>query len=75
MTTGTPVKAKESNLNVAATTGERFSRMMPFPRDGHTGVVHDGRLVVFGGDRYQMPFNDTFIFDLKDELTHKGLDK
>ena len=41
---------------------------MPEARDGHSGVVHDGKLLIFGGDRHHMTFNDTFIFDLEAEL-------
>ena len=46
---------------------------MPQARDGHTGVVHDGKLVIFGGDRHQMPMGDTVMFDLKAELAEKGV--
>jgi hypothetical protein len=45
----------------------------PQSRDGHTGMVFNGLLVVFGGDRHHMPFNDTFIFDLVGELRSRGL--
>jgi hypothetical protein len=38
---------------------------MPAARDGHSGVVLNDQLFVFGGDRHRMPFADTFIFDLK----------
>ena len=37
----------------------------PAARDGHTGIIHDGLMLVFGGDRHHMPFNDTFILDVK----------
>ena len=38
----------------------------PLSRDGHMGVVWEGMLIVFGGDRHHMPFNDTFVFMLAD---------
>ena len=45
----------------------------PAARDGHTGIVHGGnQLLVFGGDRHHMPFNDTFLLDLKAEITQKS---
>ena len=41
----------------------------PSARDGHSAEVSaDGALLVFGGDRHHMTFNDTFIFDLEAEL-------
>jgi hypothetical protein len=30
-------------------------------------------LVVFGGDRHHMPFNDTFVFDIEKEFIQRGL--
>jgi hypothetical protein len=43
----------------------------PHSRDGHTGVVWEGMLIVFGGDRHHMPFNDTFVFMLKDAFHNR----
>jgi len=46
----------------------------PAARDGHTGIAftaeHSGKpyMLIFGGDRHQMPFNDTFILDFESEL-------
>jgi hypothetical protein len=40
----------------------------PAARDGHTGIVFGTYFIVFGGDRHHMPFNDTFMLDLKNEL-------
>lgn len=41
----------------------------PQPRDGHsTHIVADRFMVVFGGDRHHMPFNDVVILDLSKEL-------
>lgn len=41
----------------------------PKPRDGHTGLLYGERyLVIFGGDRHHMPFNDLFTLDLIKEI-------
>lgn len=45
----------------------------PQSRDGHTGIIYKGLLIIFGGDRHHMPFNDTFIFDLATELKQRNL--
>ena len=45
----------------------------PAARDGHSGLLYGGKyFVVFGGDRHHMPFNDTFILDVKSEITSKS---
>jgi len=41
----------------------------PAPRDGHTGVLFGDYMVIFGGDRHHMPFNDLLILDLATELS------
>lgn len=38
----------------------------PSARDGHSAVMFGDKMIIFGGDRHHMPFNDLFIFDLKD---------
>lgn len=38
----------------------------PYPRDGHTSVLIQDKMFVFGGDRYQMPFNDLYVFAVND---------
>lgn len=38
----------------------------PYPRDGHSAVLLGDRMFVFGGDRYQMPFNDLYVFAVND---------
>lgn len=40
----------------------------PAARDGHTGIIFNDHLVVFGGDRHHMPFNDSYVFNLNNEL-------
>ena len=36
----------------------------PAARDGHTTVIQDGLMFVFGGDRHLMPFNDLYLMNL-----------
>ena len=45
----------------------------PQSRDGHTGIIFKGLLIIFGGDRHHMPFNDTYVFDLATELRQRNL--
>lgn len=33
-------------------------------RDGHSATIYKGQLLIFGGDRHKMSYNDVFIFDL-----------
>lgn len=36
----------------------------PCARDGHNAIVDGNKLVVFGGDRHKMSFNDLFMLSL-----------
>ena len=45
----------------------------PCARDGHSSVIIKNELVVFGGDRHQMSFND--IYKLNLEMAEKELEK
>lgn len=36
----------------------------PCARDGHSTIVINNMMVVFGGDRHQMSFNDIHAVDL-----------
>ena len=42
------------------------------PRDGHTGILHNGMMIVFGGDRHHMPFNDMFALDMQAEFERQA---
>ena len=53
---------------MASTPGMLNLKRIPCSRDGHTGVIYNGWLFVFGGDRYCMPYNDTFVFNLVKEM-------
>jgi N-acetylneuraminic acid mutarotase len=50
---------------------ERIKNLSPSPRFGHTAVISNNKLVVFGGAGSYIPrikkretFNDTYIFDI-----------
>ena len=40
----------------------------PAARDGHTGVIFQDHMIVFGGDRHHMPFNDSYVFNISNEI-------
>lgn len=44
----------------------KINQLIPQARDGHSSIVYKGILVLFGGDRHHMPFNDLFMLDLED---------
>lgn len=50
----------------------RVKGKRPTARDGHTSIVYGDYLIIFGGDRHHMPFNDTFCLDLKKEFIVKS---
>lgn len=61
----------EGQIGAASTLANpsKVSGKRPMARDGHTGILlGDSHLVVFGGDRHHMPFNDLFMLDLKREF-------
>ena len=64
---------QNQSLDVSSYTGggagSKNRGKRPAARDGHTGLVFGKYLIVFGGDRHHMPFNDTFALDLKEEVT------
>ena len=45
----------------------------PAARDGHSGVVFDNKLIVFGGDRHHMPFNDFHYLLIDQEFSEKNI--
>ena len=45
----------------------------PAARDGHTGIIYEGKFLVFGGDRHHMPFNDLHFLDIETEFGQRGL--
>lgn len=48
----------------------RIRNRKPPARDGHTGIEYNGDLIIFGGDRHHMPFNDTYILNINNEMYH-----
>ena len=52
--------------------GVKINQINPQARDGHVAVMHKNRMLIFGGDRHHMPFNDLFMLDLNDFF--KGAD-
>jgi hypothetical protein len=42
------------------------TREGPKPRDGHIAIQLANNMFVFGGDRYQVPYNDLFFLPLKE---------
>ena len=44
----------------------KLNMLIPQARDGHSSIVYKGILIIFGGDRHHMPFNDLFMLDLED---------
>ena len=45
----------------------------PAARDGHTGIIFENHMIVFGGDRHHMPFNDTYVLDIYSEMQNMNL--
>jgi hypothetical protein len=37
---------------------------IPHARDGHSATVVGNLMVIFGGDRHQMPFNDVYTYSM-----------
>jgi len=45
----------------------------PAARDGHSvSFVYNRFMLVFGGDRHHMPFNDLHVLDLDKEIEKQG---
>ena len=71
-----PGKSNAGNLNFAPLHGGPSTQKddsaikvriindkQPAGRDGHSSAIHQGKWIIFGGDRHHMPFNDTFVLD------------
>ena len=57
--TMSPMKKPGEEMALCHMKGRR-----PAARDGHTGMVFENHMIVFGGDRHHMPFNDCYVLDL-----------
>lgn len=52
-------------LTKTALAKEQFKTgVIPPPRDGHTAVLHNNTIIIFGGDRNKFPYNDLYIFNI-----------
>jgi hypothetical protein len=68
-----PIHMKEQGTTQEANNYGKIKGKRPAARDGHTGFIYGGKyFVVFGGDRHHMPFNDTYLLDIKAEITAKS---
>jgi len=36
----------------------------PCARDGHAGLIHEDSIIIIGGDRHMMSFNDVYFFKM-----------
>lgn len=52
-----------------APRNSKVSGLRPRPRDGHSALVWKDSMVIFGGDRHHMPFNDLFTLNLAKEMS------
>ena len=60
------------NMSLSQKGKSRVSGIRPNPRDGHSCVAHESVIVIFGGDRHHMPFNDMFALDLAREIERQA---
>lgn len=72
--TGSYQTQGENQINPKDSNHSNFVRYRrPPARDGHSGVlVRNKFLLVFGGDRHRMPFNDTYLLDIEEEFNVQG---
>ena len=61
---GSPMLRRAGDSQICHVKGKR-----PAARDGHTGIIFQDHMIVFGGDRHHMPFNDSYVFNLANELS------
>ena len=45
-------------------TSNKTSGHKPCARDGHSATIFEGKLMIYGGDRHKMCFNDLYSLDL-----------
>ncbi|OMJ69664.1 hypothetical protein SteCoe_32538 [Stentor coeruleus] len=62
-----PKKKKTLYDGPASPIVGRIRAHPPHPRDGHSAVISGSIMIVFGGDRHQMPFNDTYVYFLVEQ--------
>ena len=52
-----------SIINVVPPHGKIIGHR-PCGRDGHSASIYEGKMIIFGGDRHKMSFNDIYVFNL-----------
>lgn len=62
-----PKKKKTLYDGPASPITGRIRAHPPHPRDGHSAVLANNIMIIFGGDRHQMPFNDTYVYFLVEQ--------
>jgi hypothetical protein len=62
-------KRKGQPITVSEASYGRVKGRRPAARDGHSSCIFKEFMVVFGGDRHHMPFNDIFYLDIGRELS------
>ena len=58
-------------MATSPTKSKRTSKVVgnrPRPRDGHSADLWGNQMVIFGGDRHHMPFNDLFTLNIENEI-------
>jgi Kelch motif/Galactose oxidase, central domain len=54
-----------------ATVKGRVKGRIPYSRDGHSATLYDNYMIIFGGDRHQMAFNDIYLYSINERLLRK----
>lgn len=49
----------------------RIKGKVPYSRDSHTASIYKNFMVIFGGDRLQMAFNDTYFYSINEQNLKK----
>lgn len=49
--------AKTPNIDTSSK-----SNNLPTPRDGHSSLLYNSSIIIFGGDRNKYPYNDLYSF-------------
>ena len=55
----------DERLGVSKEEKLKSGMKYPKPRDGHSCEMLNDKMLIFGGDRHHMSFNDLIMIDLK----------
>ena len=58
------IKFKDFKIQVQPEFKVFDQKHRPCARDGHTCDLNGSQMVVFGGDRHMMRFNDLYVIDV-----------